>query len=309
MDAVPDDSHCAVGDQPIEVPAVKPCDSAYRDTHIEAVAHCDVKPANMIVISSPDHARFSDQVSRGRIGRTEWLLRAIARVKAARDGLALIDCCGTTENRVQIWYSECKSPVQLPQLEGSRSDSQISFASPYELVIAAPSDASSTTGVPAEPVGDAAPTDDNARFRVLPTYAGRPFALSAGACCRGSLPVITPETITTARANSGDLDSIMKEIVVIARGVFGLLVKTRDKRIAQDYREGLRRFLDGILAILRRVVVMVLAALSHSAVAPAFLLVILATVRHYGHRGEPDGHFLPAPALQPRSQGAVCLVT
>jgi hypothetical protein len=40
--------------------------------------------------------------------------------------------------------------------------------------------------------------------------------------------------------------------------------------------------------------VVLLTALAHQSQTPAFLLVILATARHYGHRGEPDGRFLPA---------------
>ena len=149
-----------------------------------------------------------------------------------------------------------------------------------------------------------------ARFRALPAYAIRPFATSACACCRASLPVVTPETITAAQANSGDGGSIIEEFVAMARSIVGIRVTTSNKQIARDYREGVRRFVDGILAVLRLVIVMVLSALSHSAVTPAFVLVMLATVRHYGHRGEPDGHFLPAPAAQPqRSLGAVCLVT
>jgi hypothetical protein len=96
----------------------------------------------------------------------------------------------------------------------------------------------------------------------------------------------------------------------MARSIVGIRVTTTSKQIAQDYQEGLRRFVDGILAALRLVIVAVLAALSHLATAPVFLLVMLATVRHYGYRGEPDGHFLPAPAAQPqRSLGAVRLVT
>jgi len=85
-------------------------------------------------------------------------------------------------------------------------------------------------------------------------------------------------------------------------------VTIRDKRLAHDYLAGLRRFLSGILVALRHLVVMIVAALSHLAQAPCFLLIMLAVARHYGRRGESDDRMLPAPALQPqRRQGAVCL--
>jgi hypothetical protein len=45
--------------------------------------------------------------------------------------------------------------------------------------------------------------------------------------------------------------------------------------------------------------VVLLAAIARQATAPTFLLVVLGSVRHYGHRGEPD--HLPVPARILRS--------
>jgi hypothetical protein len=155
--------------------------------------------------------------------------------------------------------------------------------------------------------------DVSAHWRALPAYGDRPFEIRVGACCLERLPSIPPEVIDAARASHHDAAVPLSALVAWAGHVGRaerIRVTTANSQIAADYCKGLRQFIGGILVVLRQMLVLVMAALSHQPQTPTFLLVMLSSIRHYGHRGEPDGHFLPAPAVQPcRSRGVVCLVT
>lgn len=150
-------------------------------------------------------------------------------------------------------------------------------------------------------------------WQVLPYYACRPFAIRS--CCAARV-VISEAVIAAVQIwrmpplNGVDRTSLLHEFFMqlCAAAVVPLTVTIQDKQLAQDYREGLRQLLGSMLDTLRNIAVMVLAALSHLAQAPPFQLVLIATTRHYGLRGDSDGHFLPAPALQGiPGWGAVCL--
>jgi hypothetical protein len=75
---------------------------------------------------------------------------------------------------------------------------------------------------------------------------------------------------------------------------FRVTVTIKSELLTHVQSDALVRLIDGILAALTLLLVAILSALSHQPDAIAFVLVVVATCRHYGHRGEPDGHsFLP----------------
>lgn len=81
-------------------------------------------------------------------------------------------------------------------------------------------------------------------------------------------------------------------------------------QLARDYRAAQLRLASSILAALRLMFARLVSAIAHQRKAPAFLLVMLATARHYGHRSEPDHRPLLASVLKPPlPKGAACLVT
>lgn len=146
-------------------------------------------------------------------------------------------------------------------------------------------------------------TESGDHWRALPPYTYRSFAVRS--CCVAS--ALTSEAVTAAVQewkNPVPKDSCGTSLrhqilhMLLRERVARLTVTIQDKQLAQNYREGLRQLLGSMLDTLRNIAVIVLAALSHLTQAPPFLLVLLATIRHYGRRGDSDGHFLPAPALQ-----------
>jgi hypothetical protein len=68
---------------------------------------------------------------------------------------------------------------------------------------------------------------------------------------------------------------------------------------ASSYRDGLLRLVDSIWAILCRLLVILLAALSRHPIVRSLTLILLASVRCFGRRGECDDHVLSA--LRPGS--------
>jgi len=73
-----------------------------------------------------------------------------------------------------------------------------------------------------------------------------------------------------------------------------LLLRYKGDVLPGDSRAGLLRVVDGILAVLCRLLAIVLTALARHLDAPALVLVLLAACLHYGHRAEPaDRAFLP----------------
>lgn len=155
--------------------------------------------------------------------------------------------------------------------------------------------------------------EPGARWQALPYYANRPFV--GRSCCRAS--ALTPEAVSVAvqhwktpvpRVVGGM--SLLQELFPLRMRapVAPLTVTIVDKQIAQDYRQSLRGLVGGVLEVLGRMLVMVLTALSHLAQVPSFLLVMLGAIRHYGRRGESDGHFPLTLRVQPMTpRGAACL--
>jgi hypothetical protein len=161
--------------------------------------------------------------------------------------------------------------------------------------------------------------EPGAPWQALPRYTDRPFIPRP--CCGAS--VLTPEAVATAQSPKVPVPAPMSSIEFhefahrlmfdpvyrqLCAATAPLTVTIRDKQLAQDYRAGLRGLVGGMLDVLGRMIVMILAALSRLAQTPSFLLVMLAVARHYGRRGDGDAHALPASALQPKKQqGVVCL--
>jgi hypothetical protein len=167
----------------------------------------------------------------------------------------------------------------------------------------------------AAPDPAASDVDDEigARWRALPHY--RDWSFAPRTCCGTS--TLMPEAVGVAM--NGDviaspvpaMDSLrtssLHEYMHLLVPFAPITATILDKRFVQDYREGLRRFLGGVLALLYVMVVTLLAALSHLARTPAFLLVMLATARRYGRRGDGDSHLMSAPTWHPiRTRGAAC---
>lgn len=179
-----------------------------------------------------------------------------------------------------------------------------SFASP---VRAALEDSDRGRRLPATLTAD---EQAGAHWRALPLYAQRPLTLQA--CCTMSVPtsvsnVVGPPVPEATIALEEEWACILLWICEMYPPRASIRTTTQSRRLVRDYREGLRRFLVGVQLFLRSMAVTLLAALSHQTQAPTFLLVMLATARRYGRRDDGDVHALPAPALQPIGQGAVCL--
>jgi hypothetical protein len=66
------------------------------------------------------------------------------------------------------------------------------------------------------------------------------------------------------------------------------------QELFQNVRDSLLRLVDGIRTVLRLMLIRVLSALSRRPDRLDFVLIILASCRSYGHRGEPADHALPA---------------
>lgn len=171
---------------------------------------------------------------------------------------------------------------------------------------------SGSDGEPWRPDPLIADEEAGVHWRALPVYATRPFALRA--CCTATVPASAWTAV--ARPSAQAMTEDERALLLLYRlwhmgakyASHRLRVTTQNRRLVRDYREGLRRLLFGVLRLLRSMAVTLLAALSHLAQTPTFLLVVIATVRHYGRRGDSNGHFLPAPALQGiQRRGAACL--
>jgi hypothetical protein len=151
-------------------------------------------------------------------------------------------------------------------------------------------------------------------WRALPVYAQRPF--TSEACCVRAVPALAPGVVVgplvpAATAKPEDeWACILLYIHAEYPPRVRLRVTTQNRRLVRDHREGLRRFLSGVLILLQFMVVTLLTALSHLARTPSFLLVMLATARRYGRRGDGDCHLMSAPTWHPRQRwGATRLAT
>jgi serine/threonine protein kinase len=139
----------------------------------------------------------------------------------------------------------------------------------------------------------------------LPPDAIWPFVIRS--CCDGSTPGLSADIVGDAQTVGAQVWSVGTEPRSLRVNrwstVVRLTVTIRDRQLVSDYREGLRRFLSALLALLLVVLAMVLAALSHQPQAPMFLLVMLRSIRRYGHRGDSDGHSLLGCNATGRSKG------
>jgi hypothetical protein len=164
--------------------------------------------------------------------------------------------------------------------------------------------------------------EPDAPWQALPSYANRPIAIRS---CWGA-SALTSEAVAAAQTRklmpapapmSGiELHEFAHRLMrdpgyrQMCEVAAPLTVIIRDKQLAQDYRQGLRCFVDVVMEVLGRMVVMILAALSRLAQTPSFLLVMLAVARHYGRRSEPDDHTPLITRVHPMTpRGAACLAT
>lgn len=76
------------------------------------------------------------------------------------------------------------------------------------------------------------------------------------------------------------------------------MVTARAEQFLRDRRAALLRLVDGLIAAVRRMLMTMLAASVRGSAAIGFLLVMLAAVRHFGRRGEPD-HDASLACLRP----------
>lgn len=90
--------------------------------------------------------------------------------------------------------------------------------------------------------------------------------------------------------------------------LYGLSVTFRTTQLALDYKAGQVSLTSGIIACMRFEMARLVSVLMHQSEVPAFLLVMIATARHYGHRGEPDEAFPVSAANPSRWCGVACLV-
>jgi hypothetical protein len=113
----------------------------------------------------------------------------------------------------------------------------------------------------------------------------------------------------SVRFGTTQLPSILFEEIA-SRYLHRLSVRFGTKQLAHDYRDARLRLARSIFKALRLMLARLVSARAHQPKAPAFLLVMLATARHYGHRSEPDHRSLLASVPKPEPpKGAACLVT
>jgi hypothetical protein len=85
---------------------------------------------------------------------------------------------------------------------------------------------------------------------------------------------------------------------IVADSLHSISVTFGTVQLARDYRTSQLLRASSTLVALRIMVARIVSALACQPRALAFLLVLLATVRHYGHRGESDHHSLLASVLR-----------
>jgi hypothetical protein len=139
------------------------------------------------------------------------------------------------------------------------------------------------------------------RRQALPAYAIRPYLVQQ--CC-----LTAPAPVGTGGGTgSGSLLRQLAYLQLLVSTTPSFAVTFGDRRQLQEYKAGLLLLVDAFLACLLRMLVVLLAALAHQATAPAFLLIMLATARHYGRRGDPDHLSLPVALIFDQQRGAVRL--
>lgn len=135
-----------------------------------------------------------------------------------------------------------------------------------------------------------------AHLDALPAYVTRPFLTRD--CCPAA-----PSVPARADADEADVRTQLLAYAELLRAtVTRLIVDFTNRRQFHDYAAGLLQIVDVLLASARRMFVVVLAAFAHQATTPSFVLIMLGSIRHYGHRGEPDHLTLPARVLRSNQQ-------
>lgn len=236
------------------------------------------------------------------MGKAALVESIVAKLKERRLELAMIDGSDEDAAAVLVW----DMPRCLIELKWRDALHKACTAAPDAHVGSQPCPIPSAT--PAVPDMSA-----DSHWRVLPAYGDRPF--TPRACCSSSTPLSWPGVAgdaasidhaglglvcNTARNGHNDTrsgKSIDFAAVALAHLMGGFVVTIRSPQLARDYRAALVRFFDGILAALHQMLVLFLAVFAHQPRAVAYLLVMLATARHYGRRSEPEHRFLPALAV------------
>jgi hypothetical protein len=123
-----------------------------------------------------------------------------------------------------------------------------------------------------------------------------------------------PAKITTGIPAFQDRDAAEGRVsllqAVVAEPLHRMSVTFGTVQLARDYRAARLLRACSVLVALRIMLARIVSALACQPGIPTFPLVLLAAVRHYGHRGESDHHSLLASVLKPpRTLGAACLVT
>jgi hypothetical protein len=241
---------------------------------------------------------------RGSRKQLSDVLGRVSRVRGVRDTL---DKQEAADGPLMLRISaDLAHPAVVDHLKriGVNLCRDLSVAPPPDLPV-------SDAPVPWAANWDAEP---GAPWQTPPYYATRPFA--ARSCCGSS--ALAPEAVTAAwnspllvlMADSGPELIHLIDCMEIGAAATPLTVTILDRQLAQDYRQGLRCFVDVVLDVLGRMVVMILAALSQLVQAPSFLLVMLAAARRYGRRGEPDDHASLITRAHPiRHKGVACPAT
>jgi hypothetical protein len=123
--------------------------------------------------------------------------------------------------------------------------------------------------------------------------------------------VPTVQVWTTGQGRPAFIQAIAHNIQAIARvNRCSLSVTFGTTQLARDYRTAQLRLTSSILAARRLILARLVSAFARQPKAPGFLLVMLASARHYGHRGESADQLLLASVLKPPlPKGAACLVT
>jgi hypothetical protein len=119
-----------------------------------------------------------------------------------------------------------------------------------------------------------------------------------------------PALMTIGLDGSAPFDVIVTNYLRRSSYLRRLSVTFGTTQLARDYRDSQLRLASSVLAALRLMLARLVSAFAHQPMAPAWLLVMLASARHYGHRSEP-GHrsLLPSVPKPPVPMGAACLVT
>jgi len=229
-------------------------------------------------------------LSTQQLGRANRLIHAASSMAEVRKALEE-SLRETHDDQALFWFVGHGKfdPAAAP--DRTSEGYVLRLKSPWDVLNAELADASGSDGPAVRTAVEA-----GTRWQALLPYASRTFVEAA------QTPGVALQP--TVAGSREFLHTSMNEFVA------GFMVTVRSDRLIQSYLEGLRRLVHGVADVLRLVLIVVLAALSQRPQSPIFLLVMLASIRHYGHRSEPDGHFRPARAAHLcTSRGVACPVT